>query len=69
MKPRVATGVVHQLQRNQDNQKHYYDKGLKAQDQVRMHQGKQWIPAMVTATALTPRWTNLSLKQKTSENR
>ena len=61
MKPRVATGVIRQLQRNQDKQKHYYDKGskalqpLKPQDQVRIRQGKRWIPATVTATASTPR--------------
>ena len=46
MKLRVATGVIRQQQRNQDKQKHYYDKGskalqpLKPQDQVRICQGK-----------------------------
>ena len=61
LKPAIATDASRQLQRNKDTQKHYYNKGsrtlppLKPQDHVRVRQGKQWTPAVVTAYASTPR--------------
>ena len=58
LKPRIAIDASRQLRRNKDKQKHYYDKGsrtLPPQDRVRVRQGKQWTPAIITAYASTPR--------------
>ena len=61
LKPKVVKGVNHQLQKNKDKQKYYYDKHaktlkpLKPHDQVRMSHGNKWVPATVISTASTPR--------------
>ncbi|KAK3743615.1 hypothetical protein QZH41_006012 [Actinostola sp. cb2023] len=61
LKPKIVTNAHEQLKKCQDKQKYFYDKHTKPlpplnqHDTVRIEKGKQWVPAIVTAKASTPR--------------